>query len=177
MTLHPSYFTTGLSGDKVKTALLLNGSHYHIPCAWLALPFFGPAVPGNHSSRSPWSLVFGRRQARLVCSWVFFFLLVKYNCIRSCRHLRHPPASGPELTVVIAFTVSRVPSIFMSTDSCQKLLCAPGGKVVVSLRLTVYGRIDWRSGDADQCCSPGRHTDGKQPEWTLLRALPRELRT
>lgn len=79
----------------MKAALPLNGLYWlqqHISCAWLAWPFFGTAVSGNHSSRSPWSLLFGKRQARLGCSC---FLLIKYSCIRSCRHRRHlPPASG-----------------------------------------------------------------------------------
>lgn len=90
----PPAFTSGLSGDKVKSSLLLMdsiGLHHHISYAWLALPFFGTAVLGNHSSRSPWSLLFGRRQARLGGSC---FLLIKYNCFRSRCHRHLPSASG-----------------------------------------------------------------------------------
>lgn len=71
--------------------MLLNGFHHHISCAWLAWPSFGTAVPGNHSSRNPWSLLFGRRQAKLGSSC---FLLIKYNCFRSRCHCHLPSASG-----------------------------------------------------------------------------------
>lgn len=143
-------FLSGFSGDKVKAALQLNGLHYHhIPCIprkWAdsstglgSLAFlWHPIVPGHHGSRSPWSWDFGRRQTELGCSC---FVLTKDNCIRSLL-LPLLQLPGAILTVTAVTAASCVPSILMSTDSCQELLCAPGGNVVSS-RLTSCGGIDW----------------------------------
>lgn len=54
---------------------------------------------------------------------------------------------------VTAFTASCVPSILMSTDSCQELLCAPGGKVVSS-RLS--HPVEEQTGDAGRAALRSR---------------------